>query len=398
MQDFIGQKILVGICGGIAAYKSAYLVRELSRLGAEVRVVMTESAQQFITPLSLQALSGHEVRTTLWDEQAERGMGHIELARWADYLVIAPASANTIAKLSQGLADDLLSTLYLVAEIPVILCPGMNQSMWHHPATVDNCARLVQRGVCMVGPEEGAQACGDYGFGRLTEADAIVNALRLQGFAGKLANKKVLITAGPSQEALDPVRFLSNRSSGKMGYALAMAAVAAGAQVTLVSGPTTLAAPQGLRFISVISAKDMYEEVMGNLQGTDLFIGCAAVADYTPEEVASQKIKKKGGAPLQLTLSVTKDIVASVAASGKAAYVVGFSAETEDLLANARKKCEIKKLDMIIANRVGEGLGFEEDCNEVIVITKDKEIALQKTNKVRLAGQLMVILSETIAV
>ena len=396
MQDFTDKKIVLGICGGIAAYKSAYLVRELIRLGADVRVVMTAAAQQFITPLTMQALSGNDVRITLFDEQAERAMGHIELARWADYLLIAPASANTIAKLAQGLADDLLSTIYLVAEVPVIICPGMNHSMWHHPATQKNCEILRQRNVMIVGPEEGSQACGEFGFGRLSESDAIINALRLHSVNQLLVGKTVLITAGPTREAIDPVRFLSNLSSGKMGYALAMAAKTAGARVILISGPTSLSIPTDVEYYPVISAKEMQEQVMTCLEHDMIFIACAAVADYTPVSVAPLKIKKGDNSDPVLKLSINPDILSDVASSGKASFVVGFAAETNDLIDNARKKMHNKKLDMIIANQVGEGRGFEQDCNEVTVLTKNNQTVLPLANKVRLAAQIIAILASSI--
>jgi phosphopantothenoylcysteine decarboxylase/phosphopantothenate--cysteine ligase len=395
MQDFTGKKIVLGICGGIAAYKSAYLVREFVKLGAEIRVVMTESAQQFITPLTLQALSGNDVRTELFDHQAERAMGHIELARWADYLLVAPASANCLAKFAHGLADDLLSTLYLVAETPVIVCPAMNQSMWHHPATQHNCERLRQRGVRIVGPEVGSQACGEFGLGRLSETDVIINALRLPFQSPSLVGQHVLITAGPTREALDPIRYLSNNSSGKMGYALAQAAHFAGATVTLVSGPTSQKAPEGVTVCQVTSAQSMQEAVMNNLTPGTIFIGCAAVADFAPKSVASKKIKKQGQEEITLQLKTNPDILAAVANSGKASFVVGFAAETDDLIENARKKLRSKKVDMIIANQVGDGLGFDSDCNEVTILTEESQTPLPKTNKMRLAGQIIAILAAT---
>lgn len=293
MQDFAGKNIVLGICGGIAAYKSAYLIRELTRLGADVRVVMTQSAQQFITPLTLQALSGHDVRTTLFDSQAERAMGHIELARWADYLLIAPASANFLAKMANGLADDLLSTLYLVTDNPVIVCPAMNRSMWQHPATRDNCERLRNRGVVFVGPEEGLQACGEEGPGRLSEVDAILTGLRLHTISGLLTGRTVMITAGPTWEAIDPVRMITNRSSGKMGYALAAAAQRAGAHVILISGPSALPVPSGVTCYPVESASEMRSAVMEALKPGMIFIGCAAVADYRVEQPALEKLKNR---------------------------------------------------------------------------------------------------------
>ena len=302
MQDFINKKILLGISGGIAAYKSAYLVRELTRLGAKVRVVMTESAQEFITPLTLQALSGEDVRTELFDSEAERAMGHIELARWADYFVIAPASANCLAKMAQGIADDLLSTLYLVAEVPTVVCPALNRSMWAHAATQANCKLLQERGVIFIGPGKGSQACGEQGLGRVSEPEQIVNWLRLLNVHQLLVGKKVLITAGPTRESIDPVRYLSNYSSGKMGYALAEAALMAGAQVTLVSGPSTVQASVGIDLIKVESADEMFAAVMNHLDSGSIFIGAAAVADYRVDAPVQDKMKKIDQAQLDLKL------------------------------------------------------------------------------------------------
>ena len=396
MQDFINKKILLGVCGGIAAYKSAYLVRELTRLGAEVRVVMTQSAQQFISPLLMQALSGNEVRTDLFDPQAERAMGHIELARWADYLLISPASANCLAKMSQGIADDLLSTLYLVAETPIIVCPAMNHSMWAHPATKANCDLLHERGVVFVGPEEGDQACGEQGFGRVSEADQIINALRLFEVHQVLAGKKVVITAGPTREPIDPVRYLSNYSSGKMGYALAEAAAMAGAQVTLISGPTGLDVSAGIELIKVESAQSMLDEVMKHMQTGSIFIGAAAVADYQVKAPAKEKMKKIEHEELTLQLVRNTDILSTVAASAKSSFVVGFAAETSDLVHYAKEKLQRKKLDMVVANQVGKGIGFESDLNQVTVITKNKQIELPLNHKTRLAGQIIAILAATL--
>ncbi|RUR12407.1 bifunctional phosphopantothenoylcysteine decarboxylase/phosphopantothenate--cysteine ligase CoaBC [Legionella sp. km772] len=393
MQDFLNKKILLGISGGIAAYKSAYLVRELTRLGAEVRVAMTHSAQEFITPLTLQAISGYEVRTELFDTQAERAMGHIELARWADYFVIAPASANCLAKMAQGIADDLLSTLYLVAEIPVVICPAMNRSMWAHPATQANCQLLQERGVLLVGPNEGSQACGEHGFGRVSEPEQIINALRLMEVQHLLPGKKVLITAGPTRESIDPVRYLSNYSSGKMGYAMAEAALMAGAQVTLISGPSSVQASAGIELIKVESAEEMYEQVMCHLDTGSIFIGAAAVADYRIASPAQDKMKKTAHAELNLKLTRTKDILTAVAESGKASFVVGFAAETSNLIEYAREKLKRKKLNMVVANQVGKGLGFECTENQVVVITKSEQIELKLSHKTRLAGQIVAILA-----
>lgn len=393
MQDFLNKKIVVGVSGGIAAYKTAYLVRELTRLGALVRVVMTHSAQQFITPMTMQALSGHDVRCDVFDLNAERAMGHIELARWADYLVIAPASANCMAKMAHGIADDLLSTLYLVAETPVICCPAMNRSMWAHPATVLNYSTLVDRGVIMVGPAEGEQACGEYGFGRMSDEQAIINALRLCDISQVLRGRRLMITAGPTQEAIDPVRYISNRSSGKMGYALAEAALMAGAHVTLVSGPTALQAPQGAVCHRVNTAIEMRDVVSRYFEPGMVFIGAAAVSDYSIVEPAEQKIKRQGNTETTLDLIASPDILSMVVTSKKAAYAVGFAAETHDVLKHAQTKLHAKHVDMLIANQVGDRRGFNVDENQVMILTHDGEIELPLNQKVRLAGQIIAILA-----
>ncbi|KTC82234.1 bifunctional phosphopantothenoylcysteine decarboxylase/phosphopantothenate--cysteine ligase CoaBC [Legionella cherrii] len=396
MQDFIGKKILLGVCGGVAAYKSAYLIRELTRAGAEVQVVMTQSAQEFVSPLLMQALSGNSARTELFDAEAERAMGHIELARWADYLVIVPASANILAKMAQGIADDLLSTLYLVAEVPVIVCPAMNHSMWAHPATQANCTILRERGAIFVGPEEGSQACGEQGFGRVSEVEHIMSALRLSEVHQLLAGKKVLVTAGPTREPLDPVRYISNYSSGKMGYAMAEAAAMAGAQVTLISGPTSLQASAGIKRIQVESAQEMLDAVMQEMPTDGIFIGTAAVADYRVESPASEKMKKKSHEEMTLKLIKNPDILSRVADSARASCVVGFAAETTDVVHYATEKLQRKKLDMIVANSVGKGLGFDSEVNQVIIITKNKQIELPLTHKTRLAGQIIAIIAATL--
>ena len=394
MQDFVNKKIVLGICGGIAAYKSAHLVRELTRLGAIVRVVMTASAKEFITPMTLQALSGHEVRCDLFDSQAERAMGHIELARWADYLLIAPATANCLAKMAHGLADDLLSTLYLVTETPVIICPAMNRSMWGHPATQENVQQLARRGVIIVGPEEGSQACGEYGFGRMSEVENIIAALRLIEVNQLLRGQRVLITAGPTHEAIDPVRYIGNRSSGKMGYALAQAVLMAGAHVTLVSGPGALTPPTGVDFYRVDTAVAMLDNVMQQLQPGMIFIGAAAVSDYGVQMPAAQKLKKSENATLSLKLSLNPDILATVASSEKAAFVVGFAAETTNILEHAAIKLREKKLDMIVANQVGAGLGFDTDDNQVTILTKTGQIELARAHKTTIAAQIIAIIAK----
>lgn len=395
MQDFINKKIVLGICGGIAAYKSAYLVRELTQAGAIVRVVMTASAQQFVTPLTFQGLSGNDVRTDLFDSEAERAMGHIELARWADYLLISPASANFLAKMAHGFADDLLSTLCLVATIPVIVCPAMNHSMWSHPATRENCKKLKQQGVIFVEPEVGSQACGEYGVGRLAEACNIISTLQLCDMTRCLAGQQVLITAGPTREAIDPVRYLSNRSSGKMGYALAKAAVMAGAQVTLVSGPCSQSKPVGVACYAADTAQAMFDVVMEQLKPGMIFIATAAVADFRVQTCFENKIKKEGKTPFTLTLVPNPDILAAVASSKIASFVVGFAAETTQLVEFATNKLHAKQADMIIANQVGANFGFDVDDNEVTIVTKDKQIALPCMNKTRLAGKLIAMIAET---
>ncbi|KTD17415.1 bifunctional phosphopantothenoylcysteine decarboxylase/phosphopantothenate--cysteine ligase CoaBC [Legionella jordanis] len=396
MQDFAKKKILLAVCGGIAAYKAAYLVRELCKLGAEIRVVMTASAQKFITPLTLQALSGHEVAIDLFNGEAERGMGHIELARWADYFLIAPASANTIAKMAYGLADDLLSTIHLVATCPIVLCPAMNRSMWQHPSTQSNCQLLAQRGVLIVGPEEGSQACGEEGFGRLSEANSIINALRLFDIHQRLKGQKILITAGPTREAIDPVRYLSNHSSGKMGYALAEAAKHAGAEVTLISGPTALTPPSGVDVHYVESAQQMLQQVMLKLEKGMIFIGTAAVADYGILSPANEKIKKKNHRDLELSLTLNPDILSEVVASGKAAYVLGFAAETTDVIKHAQEKLIKKKLDMVVANQVGPKMAFGQDDNQVTILTRDNQVELPLDHKIRVAGRIIAILASNI--
>ncbi len=392
-QDFAGKNILLGLSGGIAAYKSALLVRELKRFGAEVRVVMTNAATEFITPLTLQALSGSPARVGLFDGEAEHAMGHIELARWADYVVVAPASANCLAKMAHGIADDLLSTILLVSECPVIVCPGMNRSMWTNAATAANCELLAQRGVLFVGPAEGEQACGEYGFGRMSEVADIITALRLHDVHGLLLNQHVVITAGPTREAIDPVRFIGNHSSGKMGYALAEAAKHAGALVTLISGPVALPAPTGMHVVHVDSAIAMREAVLSALTPGAIFIGAAAVADYRLDETHAAKIKKRDHAALSLMLVPNPDILFEVADSEMASFVVGFAAETTDLMHNAREKLERKKTDMIVANWVGDGRGFEQDNNEVMVLTRSTEHALPLMHKTRLASQLIKIIT-----
>ena len=394
--ELAGVKIVLGVCGSIAVYKAAYLVRELCDLGACVKVVMTEGALAFMQPMTFQALSGEAVLCDLLNEQAERAMGHIELARWADYLLIAPASANFIAKMTHGVADDLLSTLYLATVAPVIICPAMNQNMWAHPATIANCSLLRDRGALFCGPDGGFQACGDVGLGRMVEPETIVATLRLYPVHNRLQGKEFLITAGPTREAIDPVRYLSNYSSGKMGYALAQAAQIAGARVTLISGPCALPAPFGVQRILVSSAEDMLTAVMEHLKPNREFIGAAAVADYRILAPKTAKLKRQDNESMTLVLQKNPDILAAVVASKQASMVIGFAAETHDVLAYAADKLSAKQVDMMIANQVGEGLGFETEDNQVSILTAKQQITLALAPKITLAGQIMLVIAQTL--
>lgn len=388
------KRVLLGISGGIAAYKSAELVRLFRKNDYEVRVVMTHAATQFITPLTLQALSGHAVHTQLLDANEENAMGHINLARWADLFLIAPASANCMAKLSLGLADDLLSTLYLAAECPIYIAPAMNQAMWSKPVTQENLNRLKQHKVNVIGPEAGSQACGEVGYGRMTEPNDILAQLKTLSAPQLLLNKKILISAGPTREALDPVRYITNRSSGKMGYALAQQAQLLGAEVTLVSGPVQLTAPNNTHILHVESAAEMYAAIMQQVAGQDIFISAAAVADYTPDNVQTEKIKKQGD-NTQLSLRKTQDIVASVANLTNKPFTVGFAAETHNLEQYALDKLQRKNLDMIAANWVGhaEG-GFDSAYNALQVYWQNGQKTFTMTDKTQLASQLLTLIAE----
>jgi phosphopantothenoylcysteine decarboxylase/phosphopantothenate--cysteine ligase len=369
-------------------------VRLLRKRGAEVRVVMTASAQQFITPLTLQALSGQPVHTDLLDAGQEQAMSHIHLARWADTLVIAPATANMLAKLAHGLADDLLSTLYLAAECPVLVAPAMNQAMWHKAVTQENIERLKRHGVQLIGPEAGEQACGEQGLGRMAEPEAICERLLGSGKPGLLQGVKLLISAGPTREPLDPVRFISNRSSGKMGYALAQAALNAGADVTLVSGPVNLSAPAVAKTINVETAEQMYQAVMANAAQADIYIGAAAVADYRPLMVQDSKIKKQHDTGI-IELQKNPDIVAAVASLQPKPFTVGFAAETNDLETYATNKLRSKNLDMIAANWVGrEEGGFDSDRNALQVYWPGGGQTLAMSDKQQLAEQLLGLIAE----
>ncbi len=393
MAHLFNRNVLLGVSGGIAAYKAAELVRQLQQRGATVRVVMTRGAREFITPLTLQALSGHPVHTELLDEEAEQGMGHIELARWADLLLVAPATADLIARLAAGRADDLLTTVALATAAPLLVAPAMNQQMWRDSATAANIETLRARGVHLVGPAEGEQACGDLGPGRMEEPPAIAEAAAGLFRSGRLAGKRVVITAGPTREALDPVRYLSNHSSGKMGYALAQAAEEAGALTTLVSGPVSLSAPEHTTLIRVESAQEMLAQCQGLLDDCDIFIACAAVADYRPADVERHKIKK---GPEQITLRLVRnpDIVATVAAAENRPFTVGFAAETHDVVAYARDKMQRKHLDMIVANDVSDrSIGFNSDNNAATVLWPGGEKRLERAGKGSIARQIIELIA-----
>lgn len=395
MSSLINKRVLLGVTGGIAAYKSAEIIRRLQDAGADVRVVMTKGAQEFITPLTLQALSGKPVHMDLLDPKAEAAMGHIELARWADIIVVAPASANFIAKLATGEGSDLLSTLCLATNARLAIAPAMNQGMWRSEATQENISRLSQRGIAIFGPASGEQACGDIGPGRMIEPAMVVDYVAAEFQSGQLAGHKVVITAGPTREAIDPVRYISNHSSGKMGYALAEACAEAGAHVILVSGPVTIAAPERVTVVSVLSAQEMHDAVFEQLNDCTLFIAAAAVADYRPASVANEKIKKGNDDHFVLNMVKTPDIVASVTAQPNKPFTVGFAAETQALLANAKAKLERKKLDLIIANDVADAtIGFNSDDNAVTVLSAHRQESLSMRSKAQLARDLVTIIAD----
>ncbi len=389
----VARRILLGVTGGIAAYKSADLVRRLRERGAEVQVVMTDGATKFVTPLTFQALSGRPVRTDLWDDAAEAAMGHIELARWAELVLVAPASADFLARLAGGHADDLLSTACLATAAPVWVAPAMNREMWADASTQANVRTLAARGVRVLGPAEGSQACGETGPGRMLEPEALCAALFAAEDAGPLAGLNVVISAGPTREPLDPVRFISNRSSGKMGFAVAAAARDAGARVTLVSGPVSLATPAGLVRVDVETAAQMYAAVHGVIGTADIYIGAAAVADYTPVCCAEYKIKKTADC-LELSLHKAPDILASVAALERRPYTVGFAAETNDVEKHALAKLVRKRLDLIAANEVGTDRAFDREDNALLLLWPGgrRELALQ--SKSALAREFVAVVAE----
>nr|WP_105253979.1 bifunctional phosphopantothenoylcysteine decarboxylase/phosphopantothenate--cysteine ligase CoaBC [Pseudoalteromonas sp. T1lg75] len=384
------KKVVLGISGGIAAYKCAELTRRLKERGCEVKVVMTDSAKHFITPLTMQAVSGEMVSDSLLDPQAEAAMGHIEFAKWADLILVAPATANIIAKMAAGIADDLLTTLLLATDADVAIAPAMNQQMYAHPATKANLATLAQRNVAIWGPGSGEQACGDVGAGRMLEPMELVELICTPAHEQVLAGKTVTITAGPTREPLDPVRYISNHSSGKMGYALAEAALALGAKVNLISGPVSLTPPSQCQVYGVQSALDMHQQALALAPQSDIFIGCAAVADYRAADIAEQKMKKQGD-ELTLTLVKNPDIIADVAALTKQRpFTVGFAAETQDVAAYAKGKLRNKNLDMICANDVAkQGQGFNSDSNALTLFSADSELSLPLTDKRKLALTVM---------
>jgi len=407
MVNLQDKKIVLGISGGIAAYKTPDLVRRLKEQGADVRVVMTQGAQAFITPLTLQAVSANAVADSLLDTQAELAMGHIDLAKWADLILIAPATADIIAKIACGLANDLLSTLCLATAAPIAVAPAMNQQMWHAPATQSNIKTLTTRNVSIFGPGAGEQACGDVGLGRMLDVPKLVelteqlfNTQAITPNSTQLADQHWVITAGPTREAIDPVRYISNHSSGKMGYAIAQAALNAGANVTLISGPVSIAAPQGCDLIKVNSAQEMHQQALiftnNKDDKVDVFVACAAVADYRVDDIAVQKIKKTDDSDtMQLNLVKNPDIVADIANLSNKPFVVGFAAETQDVERYAKDKLQRKNLDLIAANNVAEaGQGFNSEDNALTVFSPIKQFDIPLTNKTQVAQQLVAIITQ----
>ncbi|HCE41501.1 MAG: bifunctional phosphopantothenoylcysteine decarboxylase/phosphopantothenate--cysteine ligase CoaBC [Alcanivorax sp.] len=394
MQRLVNKRILLGVTGGIAAYKAAELVRRLQDAGAEVRVVMTQGACEFITPLTMQALSGHPVHTDLLDPRAEAAMGHIELARWADLVLIAPASANFLARLAYGHGNDLLSTLCLATGAPIAVAPAMNQQMWADPATQKNQLILQEKGIHIFGPGDGSQACGEVGPGRMQDPEAIIHQAAEVFDYDLLTGKHVVITAGPTREPIDPVRYLTNKSSGKMGFALAAAAAEAGARVTLIAGPVALPTPNRVRRIDVVRAEDMHQASLDAVeQGCDIFIATAAVADYRPTVTADHKIKKSTE-EIHLTLVKNPDIIAAVASHANRPFTVGFAAETQDVIQYAQAKLKNKNLDMIATNDVsGSDVGFNSDNNALTVIWPGGHKVLPLASKAQIAKQLVELIA-----
>jgi phosphopantothenoylcysteine decarboxylase/phosphopantothenate--cysteine ligase len=392
MNTLINKRILLGISGGLAAYKSCYLVRDLIEQGAEVEVVMSRGSTKFVTPLTFQALSGRPVHSRLLDHDAESGMGHISLARWADLIVIAPATAHMIAKLAHGMADDLLTTLCLASDSTVMVVPAMNRQMWENPATQENVDRLKGFGMVFIGPDVGEQACGETGAGRMVEPAEIRQLINDHFSSSILTGRHVLITAGPTREPIDPVRYISNHSSGRMGYAVAQAAIEADAKVTLISGPVSIKPPDRAHYVPVATAAEMQIEVSKLIETTDIFISAAAVADYRCIDVSDQKIKKSNE-NIALQLEKNPDIIASVTASVHKPFTVGFAAETNDVSENAKIKLRSKAMDMIAANPVGPGIGFESDLNTLDIYWEDGHIDLGTATKQKLARNLIKLIA-----
>ena len=397
MLNFSNKNILLCVTGGIAAYKAAEIIRLFKKDGADIRVIMTESAKEFITPLTLQAVSGNEIHDSLLDLKAESAMGHIELAKWADIILIAPCTAESMAKIVHGRADDLMGAVILASKASTYIAPAMNTTMWLDQGTQANYQTLLSRGIDFIGPDEGEQACGDIGPGRLVEPDKIINLIKSHSNRGPLSGKTVTITAGPTREQIDPVRYISNNSSGKMGYALAEAAVQEGAVVNLVSGPVVLTADKSINLFKINSAREMLEAVNTCMKSSDIFISCAAVADYKPSKYSNTKIKKENLDNLEINLEKNHDILSEVAEQFSSAYIVGFAAETSDVNANAKKKLDSKNLNMIISNDVSDSsIGFDSDENEVHVITGSETIFIKKDKKIRIAREILNIISTNI--
>ena len=391
-----GPRIILGVTGGIATYKSPDLVRRLQERGAQVQVVMSRGARAFVSPITFQAVSGGRVRDDLWDEASEAAMGHIELARWADLVLVAPATAHCLGSLAAGLASDLLTTLCLATEAQIMLAPAMNQAMWSNPAVQENRELLERRGVRFLGPAEGDQACGEVGPGRMMEPVDIVRSVfeKPARFSSQsLKGLTVIVTAGPTREPIDPVRYITNRSSGKMGFALAAAAEEAGAKVILVSGPVSMATPQGVERIDVETAEEMYASVHERVSEANLFIACAAVSDYKPETEADEKLKRTQKT-LNLELIRSPDTLASVAELKDGPFTVGFAAETQNVAENARSKLTRKGLDMIAANQVGRDCGFDQETNSLMVFWDNDEVDLERASKPVLAGRLIHLIAE----
>tara|TARA_B100000941_G_C28501366_1_gene554448 strand:+ start:1033 stop:2232 length:1200 start_codon:yes stop_codon:yes gene_type:complete len=394
MLNFSNTNVILGVTGGIAAYKSAEIIRLFKKEGANVRVVMTKSAKEFITPLTLQAVSGNEIHDSLLNVNAESGMGHIELAKWADIILIAPCTAETIAKITHGRADDLMGALILASEADIYIAPAMNMNMWLDASTQDNYKILENRGITFIGPAQGEQACGDNGPGRLEEPEKIIEFIEKLTNKGPLSGKIITITAGPTREQIDPVRFISNNSSGKMGYSIAEAAIKLGAQVNLISGPVALDADRSINLHKINSASEMLAQVIKCMKNSDIFIGCAAVSDYKPSDYSNKKIKKEDHSNLDIELEKNEDILKYVSKNFSESYIVGFAAETSDVIENAKKKLITKNLDMIVSNDISDkSIGFDVDENEVNVITQDKTLLLKKDKKTRIAKQILKIIS-----